>query len=36
MLREARDEAVNGITMTAEEFERWKVNGPDDPFARQE
>jgi hypothetical protein len=32
MLREARGEPVDGITMMAEEFERWMLDGPDDPF----
>jgi hypothetical protein len=35
MLREARGESVDGITMTAEEFERWMRDGPDDPFAER-
>jgi hypothetical protein len=32
LLAEARGEPAESITMTAEEFERWMIEGPDDPF----
>jgi hypothetical protein len=32
LLADARGDAAPGMTMTAEEFERWMVDGPDRPF----
>jgi hypothetical protein len=32
LLAAARGEPVATVTMTAEEFERWMVEGPDQPF----
>jgi len=32
---ESRGEPVQTVTMTGEEFERWMVDGPDDPFKKE-